>query len=320
MLAADALAIPGQIELSEAVGLITLFQSIDISPEDAVVEFGTYYGRSTFCIANSLKSNPQYDLKTNLFLAYDSFETAHAGVMAPYVIADAKKYKILHLLTRTQKTIGFYEAFKHYMVRHNVFDVITPVKAKLFASYLPPGRKVAAMHIDSPKFYDEFKVILIRFFPLTKVGATLIFQDFFLQWSATLIASVAHFINNGSLRPISSSASSLVCRLDKPIAIDQITELDINMASTGFILSSIDNAIQLVQDISLDRKEHFIPRLKLAKLQYLYQNKAYKTASKLFMDMVATNDFNSASVLADFANLLSEGFSMREKYDADEKA
>lgn len=105
--------------------------------------------------------------------------------MAPsYIVNHARQYKIFELLKITDRKINFERAFLFFMQRLNVDKIVTPVTAKLHSSTIKNDSSIAAIHVDSPKFYSEFKPILYRFLPKLRPDGIIIFQDYFLQWSA----------------------------------------------------------------------------------------------------------------------------------------
>ena len=78
------------------------------------------------------------------------------------------------------------------------------------------------MHIDSPKFYDELEIIYERFFPLLNKKSIVIFQDYFFQWSATLIASVQFLIEENILSILNTAASSITTIVTKKVELKKL--------------------------------------------------------------------------------------------------
>ena len=55
--------------------------------------------------------------------------------------------------------VDFYDVFYNYLKIIFLCDLIQPMKLQLHNSKPPLNSKIAFMHIDSPKFYDELKFI-----------------------------------------------------------------------------------------------------------------------------------------------------------------
>ena len=89
--------IPGMIEPVEQKILYRLASELQLQKDDQLVEFGTFFGRSTFCLAEGLAANPSRH-KTNHLHAFDSFACASHGGFAKYVQAFARQGQVEQLL------------------------------------------------------------------------------------------------------------------------------------------------------------------------------------------------------------------------------
>ena len=58
--------------------------------------------------------------------------------------------------------MDFFPVFSHYLKDYIDASIVHPVRAELVESK-PYSNSIILMHIDSPKFYDDFKVILFKF-------------------------------------------------------------------------------------------------------------------------------------------------------------
>lgn len=309
----EADSIPGMIEPSERELLYRTSQSLEFANGDAVVEFGAFFGRSSNCIAQGLARNKTFTSDC-AFYSYDSFECDEDGGFAKYVFALGGPLAS-ELVSRTGKKIDFSPIFQHYLADYVEKGLATPVKAELQNSF-PKSQRIIMMHVDSPKFYEEFKVILFRFLPLTKVGAPILFQDFFFHWSASLIAVVSLMLERGDIEIVESAASTLSCRTCREISLADACEIDLAMRDRE-IPRLIDSAIQRVQSINLDRAEYFLPRLTLAKLQWLIERKRYRDAAKSLADYRRSGGAVNKFVLNDVSQLIEYRFSMRRLYELD---
>ena len=309
--------IPGMIEPVEQEMLYNLAKDIHLSEGSSIVEFGTFFGRSTACIAAGLLSNPRFNDNCKFF-AYDSFECDVSGSFYPHVFDFASRYKVNHLIEKDGNIINFFPIFNKYLGNYINQGILEPQKVELRNSF-PMCDKINLMHIDSPKYYSEFKYILFRFFPLLEANSFIVFQDFFYHWSATLIAAVGSMLNKGFLKIEKSAASSLVCTLDKPISFEQLNEIDLELEIKANVPHFIDTAISSLDEIVLDRKEIFKPRLHLAKIQWFFESNQYREAAdEVKRFFVAGNKLNNA-IVYDYLELMGNGFSIRKLYEEDHK-
>lgn len=303
------------IEPVEQSMLEHLASQVVFQPNDIAVEFGTFFGRSTACIAAGLSANDSFRLGGK-FYAYDSFECDLEGGFYPHVVSFAEASGVAHLLERKEKKIDFLPVFMHFLANRIEQGTVYPVKSELVNS-LPPEGAIGLMHIDSPKFYEELKVVMYRFFPKLRSGGFVIFQDFFYHWSASLIAACSCMIKLGYLSVVTSSASSLVCQIEKPFNLEGIYEIDLHMQRDGQVPSLIDFALNAVQGSAIDRPEQFKPRLILAKVQWLYERGHHGVACDEILRFFADGNKLNSAVLNDFLELMRSGFSMRKLYEKD---
>jgi Methyltransferase domain len=309
--------IPGMIEPVEQIMLENLAKVMSFVPGECVVEFGTFFGRSTACISAGLEENSSFTDECG-FYAYDSFECDKEGGFYPHVASFAKKAGVENLLEITGRKVNFLPVFEHYLSAHINSGILHPQKTELNDSFHKSG-KIKILHIDSPKFYKEFKVVLFRFFPHLKEGSVVIFQDFFYHWSASVIAACGLMMKEGLLRPEISAASSLVFSVNKKFDADKITEIDLQM-ERGNIPELIDCAKNFVEKIDLDRIEYFKPRLVLAKIQWLFENGNHSLASEELVKFFNSGGKLNKSIASDFIELMKNGFSMRHLYEKDHQA
>ena len=309
--------IPGQIEPVEQKMLEELAASMSFNSNDNAVEFGSFLGRSTACIASGLSSNKSFPSEGRLF-AYDSFGCDINGAFYPSVASACKQNGLSELLRQDGKKIDFSAVFAKHLKYYIDSGLVCQVNAELDQS-LPSAGSIGLLHIDSPKFYDEFKVILFRFFPLIRPGAYVVLQDFFYHWSATLVAACGVLMKLGVLRPEFSAASSLVCRCERQITYIEICEIDLVMKNSAGIPELIDLARESVAGINFDRKEIFEPRLLLAKVQWLFENEQPKKATDELLGFSLLPGKINNALINDFLDLMRYGFSIRKIYELDHK-
>jgi hypothetical protein len=311
----DTNSIPGMIEPVEQILLKRLAATIPLEPDDCIIEFGTFLGRSTACLAEGLSVNPHAGSENRLY-AYDSFECAKKGAFAPHLLGFCEKYGVTGLLRVERQKFDFQPVFEHYLQHQIDSGLLVPVKAELENSLPPPG-PINLMHIDSPKFYQEFRVILFRFIPRVRPGGILVFQDFFYHWSASLIAVCGLLIERGFLRVVESAASSLVCESTRTVSLDDLLEIEIEMQRKNSIPRLIDVAKEAAELKELDRREVFLPRLTLAKIQWLFENGDFNQATNTFVRFFNQGGKLNDDLVNDYLELMRSGFAIRKLYEQD---
>jgi hypothetical protein len=308
--------IPGMIEPVEQKILYRLASELQLQRDDQLVEFGTFFGRSTFCLAEGLSANPTRQ-KTSRLHAFDSFACARHGGFGKYVQAFARRGQVEHLLTVDSQGIDFSPVFERYLGSSIASGVVQPIRAELRDSKPENISSIALMHIDSPKFFEELKIIVYRFFPLLRDGGLVVFQDYFYHWSATLIAAVEAMRQMGWLDYKVSAASSLVTQIAKPIPVGEMHELDIQMADPRRVDELIRQAIVACKTVSLDRSSIFVPRLWLAAYQHLWARGKTNEATDLVGEFFKDGGKLVQPVLDDYLEMMRSGFSVRALYEAD---
>ncbi len=312
-----AMAIPGMIEPIEQKNLFESVKGLKLEKDDCLIEFGSFFGRSTFCISEGAYKNPSLN-KSNKLYAYDSFECHPDGGFYESLISEVKRNKLEKHIIKKGKFIDFSNIFSFYLKDYIKSDFIEVMKCDLNNSLPPKNKKISFLHIDSPKFYEELKVIFENFFPILKNDAIVIFQDYFYHWSATIIASIQFLIIEGVLQIQNSAASSLLTKIKQNIDLKKIETLKKNMESLDFILEMLDKAILNTNNYKIDRPQLFVPRLLLARFQLLWENKQYDRASNFFFNNLKKNKhLLNDMVVNDFQEMMKKGFSIRENYEKD---
>lgn len=307
--------IPGMIEPIEQVMLDRWAKTLEFGSQDCAVEFGSFLGRSTYCIAQGMESNPSCG-QGNILYAYDSFACVANGGFYPHLMAFVGNSGLSQLLITEGHRISWLPVFKYHLGRYMESGTVVPVESELSQSR-PSMSRIAMMHIDSPKFYSEFRYVLFRFFPLLRVGGIIVFQDMFYHWSATLIAAVAVLIEKGYLEMLETAATSLVCRVCKPFSLQEILDIDLNLEETSQIPGLIDQSIQLTDNIEMDRREIFQPRLLLAKIQWLFESGKHHLATEALITFFNQGGQLNNGLANDYLELMRHGFSIRKLYEMD---
>ena len=308
-------AVPGMTERVEQLLLERLARETEFAPGDVAVEFGPFFGRSTACICAGLDANEHFDSSCD-FYSYDSFQCHVDGRFYPHVTKHAARYNVQNLIVRSGDTANFFAIFEHFLEEPMKSGLLTVVQAELKNSH-HKGRPIRLMHVDSPKRYIDFRFVFFRFFPHLEKGSVVVFQDFFYHWSASLIAVCALMARCGHLRFIETAATSLVCVVEKKFDFDAIFEIDIAVSDSDKIPDFIDDAMGVVASLTLDRPEIFVPRLVLAKIQWLYERGEREQAVDGIIKFINQGGKINNQLVGNFLELMRSGFSMGEQYDLD---
>ena len=290
--------------------------NICFNHSESVIEFGSFFGRSTACICIGLLKNNSFKHEGNFFYTYDSFKSDINGGFLKHVLSYAKSNKLEHLLDYNGSKVDFYKIFYHFCKSYIDSGILIPEQVSLSNSFSKPG-SIKLIHIDSPKFYKDFKIILFRFFPKLKLGSFVIFQDFFYHWSASLIAVCGYMISEGFLSIERTAASSLLCKVQKEFNLHDILKIDLKMEKDQSVSCLIDSAIDEVNKINMDRKEVFYPRLTMAKFQWLFENKEFNNAGNEIINYFCKGNTINDSLFNDFIDMINHGFSIKKLYNID---
>jgi len=311
----DPNAIPGMIEPVERRLLYRLGSELPFEDGECGVEFGAFFGRSTAFL--SLGLGARSGGSPPLFV-YDSFGCDTGGSFRPHVLSFAEAGGVRHLVQESHGRVDFFPVFSFYLKSMIESGAVVATRSEL-ADSRPPIQPIRLMHIDSPKLYVDFKPILFRFFPRLKLGAAIVFQDFFYHWSATLIAAVGALLRFGFLEFRETAATSLVCTLVRELDEKAAAEVDLAMSSDINLLAFMDYAIEACSRMSVDRPETFLARLQLAKLQWFMERGDGARAAEVVTRFFQSGGSLNQTVFSDFIELMSNSFSMEKLYRLDHK-
>jgi hypothetical protein len=147
-----------------------------------------------------------------------------------------------------------------------------------------------------------------------------VFQDFFYQWSATMTAAAQLLAEQGFVRFERSAASSMVATVLRTPTTADLLEFDLAFGEAA-PPELLDRAIQAVKPLPIDRPEVFIPRLRLAKAQYLWDQGEHASAQQSIALMIQEAGGRLPPALfADMMELMRFGFSLRRLYELDHSA
>lgn len=307
--------IPGMIEPVEQELLLDLASSVELGRDDIVCEVGSYLGRSAWCLAQGLTQNRRLSLEGRsraVLHAHDVFACQEGGALAAYLLQDVKRAGVEALLRVADGRVDFHRVFRHHLGDFPA-GLVQSHQAELSAMR-HPGGKIALMHVDAPKWYQEYRALLVEFGPHLKSDAYLILQDHFYHWSAELVAAAEFFIQRGVFEPLETAATSLLVRVKAPIDEGRLRELDEAMAA-GTIERLIEQSIARYLSFEVDRPEQFVARLYLAGLQHAFERGAHEQAGRWWL--AVNQRYGGADVgpvAGDMADLLRYGLSLRRIY------
>ena len=297
--------IPGQIEKSERKLLFDLASSIALGPDDTIVEFGTLFGRSTACLINGVLAQKLPKRGSPYIHAFDGFSYPQSHDLHRYVKARAEERNLGHLLRKTPETVNFKLFYDHFVGAAEAEGILKTTESNI-ANAKNDLKSIALMHIDAPKDYDDFRPLLLNFFPSLRRGAVVIFQDYFFQWSAGLIGGVQVLIDAGFIAPRCSAATSMVADVCGTFDTANVQQLDMTYQQTP-LQNLIERAIATSRSFAVTDREIYAPRLALAKMQYLWSQRDYRSAAQGFTQLISEGQL-SVRVLEDFLALLAVNF------------
>jgi len=310
--------IPGMIEPVEQALLAELATYATLGSDGVVCEFGAYFGRSTACLAHGLMANPTLNLtrrNTPVLRTYDAFRCHRAGMLGRYVAHDASAADLGHLLKTEGDRLDFLPLFDHF-----VGDLPAGLLSREqtdIASARHSGEPIVLMHVDAPKWYDEYLHVLRHFGPYLKVGSRIVFQDFFYHWSASVIGAVELMIERAVVEPMETAASSLLVKLVRPLDVATIETLH-DTYRRRKLNALIEHSVTRFDQFDVERRMVYLPRLMMAGMQFAFESGNFDQARQwLERTMAFCGNTLQESVMKDLANLIEHGFAMRKFYELD---
>ena len=295
--------IPGLIEPVEQNMLINLASNADLS-KGVIVEFGTYFGKSTACLINGILKNSSAISKKIHLYSYDAFEASIGDDLYKLVLYHAKISKLENALSIDNSKINFRNIYNYFLGSYEEKIIkTTEIQIKNLKKF---NHNIQLIFIDCPKTFKNFIYILDNFFPLLNVNSTLMFQDYFFHWSSSLIAFVQLLLNDKKIEIKATAASSLVVKLvDKidPVYIKKIKDL-IRKNDLNLLIQQSRNNFSLN---NMDRYYQFYPRLILAHLEYAYNNSP-KDVGGIMKFYLSDKKCVNLNTINDLSDLISHKF------------
>ena len=147
---------------------------------------------------------------------------------------------------------------------------------------------------------------------MLKVNSRVIFQDYFYQWSPTLIAFVEVLKQLNFVEIYEGRASSLEVILQRPLLEQDILNIDLKIGMNKNLLHYIEDTINFFKENTdlVDRPEIHIPKLKMAKVLYAKSIRQNNVATQTLIECVRNKEFGA--IFPDLLELIEKDF---DQYD-----
>jgi hypothetical protein len=303
--------VPGMVEPIERQMLNTVAKSLTLGEDDQIIEFGSFFGASAAAILDGVQQKLNGTPRAPVLFLVDAFRCHQAGSFFPHVLAYAKQFGLENLLRYEDQIVDWKSVVENNLrpFRKELFELV-PAYASDFRVLKRP---IALIHFDMPKWYAELKPLLVECAPYLKPGAIIIFQDFLYHWSAELASVAWHLVHSEKLSVQAVAASSLCCRLEKNLAVDEIGLLDEQILLKN-VQFNLMNALKVMGRYGSQFDLRYLYRLRLAAAQALYESGDSAAAATALEPVLRFPDPNR---LADIQDLIRYGFSLRKLYEKD---
>jgi hypothetical protein len=298
--------IPGMIEPIEQNLLLNLASTIDFS-KGVIVEFGPYFGKSTACLLNGALQNPSLTKNKIHLYTHDSFQAEIGRGFDKYIFRDAKKSNLENALFIENNKVNFRSIYDYYLSSYEGKLIQTAeIEIKDLQIF---NENIELIFIDCPKTFKDFFYIFENFFTKLNINSTIVFQDYFYQWSSSLIASIQLLLNDKKIEVKTTAASSLVVQLTDKINNSYIKKINEIMKCDN-LYSLIEQSRKNFNNSNMDRYYQFYPRLILAQLEYAYHNNNSEEINDVMKFFLSDVNFINASTLYDLSELISNKFNI----------
>ena len=298
--------IPGLIEPVEFEALEKV--SGAVVPGSSIIEFGCYLGKSTSAILKG--ANLVEDTKIFVF---DGFKIKETDPFARTMLGHVNSLGLTELVYRDKKGFLHWERVFDSLIQPHSNENLVWTKCDCTEATWQDDQKIAMIHLDAPKDYDDLKPILLRFFGCLRQDSIIIFQDFFYHWSATVIQAVAHMERKGFIEFENSFASSLYVKLVRNLSFQDLIELDPEVNKSN-IFEDIDYVLEALDrnKDKFDRYEKFRIKIDLAYLSEAVISKHGEKAASRLHQMLSNGAFRKdPEVVSNFLELFRKNFSMK---------
>ena len=298
--------IPGMIEPVEQNLLLNLANIADFS-KGVIVEFGTYFGKSTACLLNGALQNPKLlNNKIHLY-SYDSFEAEIGSGFEKYIFKHAKMAKLENALFIDHNKVNFRAIYDYYLSSYEEKIIkTTEINIKDLKIF---NENIELMFVDCPKTFKNFVYIWENFFTKLNLNSTIVFQDYFYPWSSSLIAFIQLLLNDKKVEVNATAASSLVVKLIDKIDTSYIKKTKEIMKDSNLYLL-IQQSRNNFNNDNMDRYYQFFPRLILAQLEYAYNNNKSSEINDVMKFFYSDKNFINLPTLYDLSELISKKFNI----------
>ncbi|MAI29331.1 MAG: hypothetical protein CMP38_03885 [Rickettsiales bacterium] len=319
--------IPGLLDDDEEKLLFELSKCINLDEKNILVEIGPLFGKSTYALCKGLKLNTSYDHKKTLY-SFDAFECSINNSLSTQILNLAKKGNVTDLLKYTKRSefkkniyVNYNEIFNHYLKSYSDNIKIISTVADNKTIQPPKNKEIALILFNISKIYFEFKPVIFRFLPKTKIGCLVIFADFFNHWSASLMLVVSVLIKKECLIIDDFRSRSLVCKVNKIPNNTDLIDLDLIINNENKYLTLFDDLIDKCRKKNVEKMNNYLPIILLAKMQCLFEKGEYTEARNSMIEYFKDGDFSSkiAKVIDPYLDLMGSGFSVSQMNKIEKK-
>jgi hypothetical protein len=298
--------IPGMIEPVEQNLLVNLASNTDLS-KGVIVEFGTYFGKSTACLITGVLNNSlKISNKIHLY-SYDSFEAIIGCGFDKYIFKHAKMVKLENALFIDNNKVNFRAIYDYYLSTYEGKILkTTEMQIKDLKIF---NENIQLIFIDCPKTFKNFIYIFDNFFTKLNLNSIIVFQDYFYPWSSSLIAFIQLLLNDKKIEIKGTAASSLVVELIDKIEAPYIKKIKDIMERDNLNLLLQQSRNNFAPN-NMDRFYQFCPRLILAQLQYAYHNNGTEAVNEIMKYFLSDINFINLNTLNDLSELISKKFNI----------
>ncbi len=287
----------------ERLNLHNLAKNIPLDPNDCILEFGVFFGGSLEALGKGLAQNPTFS--DNVIHGIDVFSCSKPGVFYDIVMERARLIGATNSLEITDRTIDWFNFVKHSL--QNIDNIeLHQIDARNFQH---TNDKVALIHLDLPKYYDEMHTIFHLTLSSFKPDTFIIFQDFFYQWSAEIIAFIFYLIKNDKVTFQYAQDPTLAVQ-NNNLQLSDLNAFKEKLSDYHFIRTLLLEAIEFLNDkITNSQRES----LYMALFQYATKADDVDTI-QLIMDLINYPDL-SPNVMRIFNELQKNNFDLKSRYN-----
>lgn len=224
------MSIPGMTEEAERQLLYQI--AFDVPPGSNLVEFGAFLGASSSALLQGIRdSHEESNHAPKKLTVIDAFECEKESDLANNVIGWINKSKLketyqksLRLGTATVNWQTCVDKILSKIYTGHFITVQSIIDETWIGHELPEN--ISFLHLDLPKEWETLKRILEKSCNKMNDGCIISFQDYAFEISGEIIIAANYLIEQNYIEPTHKAASSLFCKLKRPISIEVLDTID----------------------------------------------------------------------------------------------